>query len=456
MSKPSHPAPDYRKHTTRNLAVVTLSDAVSGRRRNYYLGPFDASASREKYHRLVAAWEASGRRLPNEPDRENPRAASSSISVGQLSLEYWRFAKDYYTPSEAASIKSAIRVLNQLAGAKLAAEFGPSLLRLVREAMVRGDAKADPPRRPWARTHINDQVQRLCAIFRWGASQEMLPVTVYQQLKTVPPLKKGKSCARESETVRPVSMEMVAVVRSFLSRQVNALVDLQILTGARGGELLKLRPRDIDRSRPIWQHKPKDHKTAWRGKNRTILFGPKAQAILAPFLMRSDDAFMFSPAEAERERRKDAHEARKTPDGCGNTPGSNVKKEPKCAPGEHYTNNSYRQAVQRACVKAFPFPPALVRRKVPSSKGEKSRRWETTAEWRKRLGEAKWEQLQKWLHEHRWHPHQLRHTTATLIRREFGLEAAQVALGHGSAVVTDAVYAERDLAKIEEVMLKIG
>ena len=42
-----------------------------------------------------------------------------------------------------------------------------------------------------------------------------------------------------------------------------------------------------------------------------------------------------------------------------------------------------------------------------------------------------------------WHPNQLRHTFATEVRRTHGLEAAQAALGHSKADVTQ-VYAERD------------
>ncbi len=65
-------------------------------------------------------------------------------------------------------------------------------------------------------------------------------------------------------------------------------------------------------------------------------------------------------------------------------------------------------------------------------------------------------ELRKWREQHRWHPHQLRHTAGTVIRREFGLEAAQLALGHSSAKVTDAVYAERNMAKVIEVMKRTG
>ena len=54
-----------------------------------------------------------------------------------------------------------------------------------------------------------------------------------------------------------------------------------------------------------------------------------------------------------------------------------------------------------------------------------------------------------------WHPNQLRHSKATEIRRQFGLEAAQVVLGHAKADVTQ-VYAERDSALAVEVMRRIG
>ena len=54
-----------------------------------------------------------------------------------------------------------------------------------------------------------------------------------------------------------------------------------------------------------------------------------------------------------------------------------------------------------------------------------------------------------------WRPNRLRHSRATEIRRRYGLEAAQVALGHSRADVTQ-VYAERDLALAERVAREIG
>ena len=54
-----------------------------------------------------------------------------------------------------------------------------------------------------------------------------------------------------------------------------------------------------------------------------------------------------------------------------------------------------------------------------------------------------------------WTPNQLRHSAATEIRKHFGLEAAQVTLGHSEANVTQ-IYAERDMTLATEVMRKLG
>ena len=49
-----------------------------------------------------------------------------------------------------------------------------------------------------------------------------------------------------------------------------------------------------------------------------------------------------------------------------------------------------------------------------------------------------------------WFPYQLRHTAATRIRRQYGLEAAQVILGHAS-IEASQIYAERDLTRAMEI-----
>ena len=54
-----------------------------------------------------------------------------------------------------------------------------------------------------------------------------------------------------------------------------------------------------------------------------------------------------------------------------------------------------------------------------------------------------------------WGPNRLRHNAATFLRKEFGIEAARVILGHTSAAVTE-IYAEMDRQKAAEIMGIVG
>src|SRR5262249_3125333 len=101
--------------------------------------------------------------------------------------------------------------------------------------------------------------------------------------------------------------------------------------------------------------------------------------------------------------------------------------------------DGYRQAIVRACARAFPHPTLTDLSRID----------------RKNLNAADRAELQAWDRKHQWFPNQLRHTFATQVRREHGLEAAQVLLGHSRADVTQ-VYAERDVKKAQDVARKIG
>ena len=105
------------------------------------------------------------------------------------------------------------------------------------------------------------------------------------------------------------------------------------------------------------------HKTQHLGRDKCVVLGPRAMAVLQPFLDRDPLAFCFSPAEAvawQRARRA----KRPTADRAPAVPLGELV-------NPMYTRHSYLLAVRRACRRA----------KVP-----------------------------------RWIPRQLRHTRATQIR----------------------------------------
>jgi integrase len=308
----------------------------------------------------------------------------------------------------------------------------------------------------WYRTNINNHVSRIRVVFRWAVENEMVPAAVHHGLVAVRGLRRGRTTAREPEPVRPVRDELVEAVRPHISRQAWALIRLQLLTGARAGELVGLRGVDLSTGNDIWTVEPEAHKTAHHGHAKRIYFGPQARAILEQFLDgRPVDAYLFSAAEAEEERRAELSAARKTPASWGNRPGTNRREEPARGPNDRYTVDTYRRSIERACDHAFPPPQELARGRRDREDGKKGQRWETAAEWKARLGPEKWKELQAWRSLHRWHPHQLRHNAATHIRKEFGIEVARVILGHRTASVTE-IYAELDDAKAKTAMQRSG
>jgi integrase len=454
-----HPAklglkvPSYRLRAGYTQALVTLTDSVTRRRKDYWLGEYDTPESRERYHRVIGVWEAAGRRLPSGDWDSTPEERREGMTIAMLVLEHYTWAEKYYRPAEVMTLRVALRLLRKMYGETPAAEFGPQKLRLLRESMILGSETETPRRVPWTRTYCNSQCRRIRAMFKWAASHELLPVTVYQSLSTIEPLKRGRSAAREGKRVMPAPMELVDECRPYLSRQVNALIDLQLFTGARCGELVIMRPIDIDMTSKdgVWRYRPTRHKMEHFGKDRTIYLGPRAQTVIRPFLMdRRTDEYMFRPRDAENERRARLTLARKTPVSCGNTVGSNRRETPNRKPGEHYTAPSYYSAIMRACDEAFPPPEHLRPRKEGRGLNE------TVAEMMARLTPAERAELKAWRKAHRWHPHQLRHNAGTNIRKEFGLEAAQLVLGHSSALITDAVYAERDSDRTVNVIRQMG
>jgi integrase len=275
---------------------------------------------------------------------------------------------------------------------------------------------------------VNHRMARIRRVFKWAVAEELVPPTVYQGLAAVEGLRKGRTAAREPEPIEPVKVEVINATLPHLPVVVADMVHFQKFTGCRPAEVCTIRPCDVDTSGDIWIYRPESHKTEHHGRDRTICIGPKAQDLLRPYLLRPADSFCFSPTDSERKRLSARHEARKTPLRYGNRPGTNRKRKPKRTAGDHYTTNTYRRAIHRAVELAN-----RKRMEEAEKNGEK--------------GDV--DLLPK------WSPNRLRHSAATEIRKRFGLEAAQVTLGHATADVTQ-VYAERDLALASEVMRKIG
>jgi integrase len=111
-------------------------------------------------------------------------------------------------------------------------------------------------------------------------------ISRYHALSTVVGLRRGRCDARETEPVKRVPQEHIDAIKPYISRQLWAVIQLQLLTAARPSEILNIRPCDINQNNKIWTYEPSDRKTAHHGHRRIIYIGPQAQMILRPFLLR--------------------------------------------------------------------------------------------------------------------------------------------------------------------------
>ncbi len=147
------------------------------------------------------------------------------------------------------------------------------------------------------------------------------------------------------------------------------------------------------------------HKTAYRGKDRTIFFGPECQKILTPLLLRAGGGPLFSPARSQEDRIAERSAERKTPRWPSHMKRNERKRKrsPKWKPGQCYRQGSLCRALARASETAGLAEPIR--------------------------------------------PHQLRHLAGTTIRGKLGLEAARATLGHSAAAMTE-VYSNTIDAKL--------
>src|SRR5262249_54843530 len=145
-----------------------------------------------------------------------------------------------------------------------------------------------------------------------GVSEELVPESVWRALTTVRGLEKGRTGVRETEPVGPVAEQVVRATLPYLLPPVRALVELQLATGMRPGEACAMRACDIDMSGDVWLYRPRQHKTRYKGKERIVHLGPKAQAVVKEFLKLDTLAFLFSPRDAVAALRARQRSQRKT------------------------------------------------------------------------------------------------------------------------------------------------
>ena len=393
-------APQIRFHAHSGQARVRINGQV------VYLGRYGSPEANAAYHRLLAEWHANGgnvvapEAVPT-PRRRRPAAgpsvtastpAPAGLTVAEVCVLWMADCEKRYTRkdgTQSSTVHECRMIVRALEadGMIPAAAFKAKALIAVQRRLV-----ADG--RP--RTTVNRIVKGIRRLFRWATVNEYVPDGLVHALEAVEPLRPGQTEAAELEPVTDVPDETVDRTLATMPPVLRDLVRFIRLVGCRPGEACGIRPCDVRTTGPVWRWTLPKHKNTWRGHDRVVPIGPKAQAVLRPYLKRRPDQFCFSPRESERERLRFL--------------GLKEVKARLAMCKDHYSVSSVRCAIKRAL---------------------------------KRAQAADWTTMQ------------LRHTAATEAREAFGLDAAQARLGHKSANITQ-VYAGVSQKHAERVAVALG
>ena len=401
MPDPIRKPPTYRLHKPTGQAVVRIDG------RDYYLGPHGSPESQPEVR--PADRRVARHRPPcPQPTATGPTPTDGRLTVNELILAYWDgtsqayYVKDGRPTSEQDNIRQALRFLRELYGA----HAGPGLRPAGAEGRPPGDDRGGPV------PHADQQGRQ-------------------PHPGDVPLGRRGANCSRRRST-RPSGPSPGcgrAAPRPGRSRRSarcpttcrgdpappaarggrDGPGPAADRDAAAGGHRSCGPATSTDPTRRAGSTGPAGTRASTTVGERVIFLGPRAQSIIGPFLAAAGDGYLFSPKRSEEARNAEKRATRDTP----RWPSHCKRKREgpaEAAAREHYTRYSYRGAIRRACVRAGVTP---------------------------------------------WHPHMIRHSAATDIRKHYGLEASQAVLGHAELGVTQ-VYAERDMEKAREVMRAVG
>lgn len=403
---------------------------VNGQRKDIWLGPTGSAEARSEYLRIVAEMERHGGSLP-------PRKGVG-MSVNEVAEAFVPYAETKWGSEQGktslARVQRVLGTLRELYGTQPAADFDADKAETLRSHLIHHrrcgtckpgkQCKACAARPGLCRRHVNQLMSYVALFFRWAARRNYIPASVWHSVSTVEPLEAGEEGVRETPHEQPPVPEAdLAATLPLLRTPIRLAVELLLLTAARPDEILRLRPCDIDRTGKVqvgpgeildtggaiwsvmYSAEKKEHKTARHGRDRLILFGPQAQALLRPLLEKKGaEEYLFSPRDTVLERNAiRAAKARR--------PKRAVKKPRPVGAGlrERYMPDSFREAITDCCERHGITP---------------------------------------------WCPYRLRHNAATRLVAEFGWDVARIVLGHHSVSMTRR-YALDDLRKaVEATKLK--
>lgn len=279
-----------------------------------YLGTFGTPECRQRYRAELLRWEEEqkGERV------ERKVYLGRGATIAELVEAFMREVADvkFQIDGEKTTSWKACRLFLR---DDLAARFG--------------DMRADEFRHPefeeyrqkyiqkgYARGSMKNVIARILVLFRWGHKKGVVSAETLTSLATSPEPDEGE----ERDPVGHVEPATLAKLLEFLKQpsakcdyparrqRLSAMMEIQYLVGMRPGELVRMKSSEIRQDATVlvkgktiqifdeagkpyagWVFQPGRHKNLKRGRYLAYLIGPKARALLEPYLPQNSEAYLW-------------------------------------------------------------------------------------------------------------------------------------------------------------------
>lgn len=276
--------PAYRQHVSGQAFSVYQGHP-------HYFGRHGTAESRRRYKDFLVWWE-----------RQESTPPGAVRTLRDLVNAFMDFARGYYLDaagqptSQYSLYRTYLQPLLDGWADTAVDELRRSDLRQVQQQWAR----------TLSRTTCNKALGLVKRVFRWGVKEEFVRPETLVGLLAVEGLPKGRSSAREHAPIQPVPEEDLERTLAATPRPFADMARVQLLVGCRPGELRRLRGDEINRqgvarlegrtvklAGGVWTFTPTQHKLKHKGKDLVYLIGPQAQALLAPYLVKTGDGYLF-------------------------------------------------------------------------------------------------------------------------------------------------------------------
>lgn len=211
MSRPKK-QPSYLFHKPSGQGYARLNG------RTVYLGPYGTAESKARYAEVIAEWLT------------GQSSSQFVITVDELALRYLEIATGYYRKhgeptNEAQSIHAVLKLLIAFAGPQRVCDFSPRRFQEFRDWLIeQPDRRFKNEDRKLSRQYVNKSMQGIVRAFKWGVAEGIVSPEIWNALKAVNGLRKGRSDAREAPSVKPVADSDVEAVLPHMTPVLRAMV----------------------------------------------------------------------------------------------------------------------------------------------------------------------------------------------------------------------------------------